>query len=133
MQLASQLLLAMQHMHPRSIASPQTHAQVAAVSDRADAPPCSAPVRWIKSPTWDLVWILNTLWLAPLVLLLGWSDYDIRATSVDTLFFVLAVPLWFGHRVASAWLAYATPAYHALLATQRLRFVVAPLAIAVAC
>jgi len=52
---------------------------------------------------------------------------------VDTLFFVLAVPLWFGHRVASAWLAYATPAYHTLLATQRLRFVVAPLAIAVAC
>ena len=133
MQLASQLLLAMKHMHPRSIASPQTHAQVAAVSDRADAPPCSAPVRWIKSPAWDLVWILNTLWLAPLVLLLGWSDDDIRATSVDTLFFVLAVPLWFGHRVASAWLAYATPAYHALLATQRLRFVVAPLGIAVAC
>src|SRR4029077_10347086 len=45
----------------------------------------------------------------------------------------LAVPLWFGHRVSSAWLAYATPAYRPLLATQRLRFVVAPLAIAVAC
>jgi hypothetical protein len=43
------------------------------------------------------------------------------------------VPLWFGHRVSSAWLAYATPAYRPLLATQRLRFVVAPLAIAVTC
>jgi hypothetical protein len=43
------------------------------------------------------------------------------------------VPLWFGHRVSSAWLAYATPAYRPLLASQRLRFVVAPLAIAVAC
>ena len=71
--------------------------------------------------------------MAPLVLLLGWGDDDVRASPADALFFVLAVPLWFGHRVASAWLAYATPAYHALLATQRLRFVVAPLAIAVAC
>jgi hypothetical protein len=50
---------------------------------------------------------------------------------VDALFFALVVPLWFGHRVSSAWLAYATPAYRPLLATQRLRFVVAPLAIAV--
>ena len=120
-------------MHPRSVVSPQTNAQVAEASSRADALPCTAPERWIKSPAWDLVWILNTLWLAPLVLLLGWGDDDVRASPVDTLFFVLAVPLWFGHRVASAWLAYATPAYHALLATQRLRFVVAPLAIAVAC
>src|SRR4030095_7546158 len=58
---------------------------------------------------------------------------DVRASPVDGLFFALTVPLWFGHRVSSAWLAYATPAYRPLLATQRLRFVVAPLAIAVAC
>ena len=90
-------------------------------------------MRWIKSPAWDLVWVLNTLWLAPLILLLGWGHDDVRASAVDQLFFVLAVPLWFGHRVSSAWLAYATPAYRALLATQRLRFVVAPLAIAAAC
>jgi hypothetical protein len=57
----------------------------------------------------------------------------VRASPVDWLFFALAVPLWFGHRVSSAWLAYATPAYRPLLATQRLRFVVAPLAIAAAC
>jgi hypothetical protein len=123
----------MRHSHPSSIASPRTHTQVAEASSRADALPGTAPKRWIKSPAWDLVWILNTLWLAPLVLLLGWGDDDVRASPADALFFVLAVPLWFGHRVASAWLAYATPAYHALLATQRLRFVVAPLAIAVAC
>ena len=90
-------------------------------------------MRWIKSPAWDLVWVLNALWLAPLVLLLAWGHDDVRASPVDGLFFVLAVPLWFGHRVSSAWLAYATPAYRPLLATQRLRFVVAPLAIAVAC
>jgi len=88
---------------------------------------------WIKSPTWDLVWILNALWLAPLILLLARGYDDVRASPVDGLFFVLAVPLWFGHRVSSAWLAYATPAYRPLLATQRLRFVVAPLAIAAAC
>ena len=93
----------------------------------------TAPTRWIKSPAWDLVWILNALWLAPLVLLLARGHDDVRASPVDGLFFVLAVPLWFGHRVSSAWLAYATPAYRPLLATQRLRFVVAPLAIAVAC
>ncbi len=56
-----------------------------------------------------------------------------RASLVDGLFFALAVPLWFGHRVSSAWLAYATPAYRPLLARQPLRFVVAPLAIAAAC
>ncbi len=90
-------------------------------------------MRWIKSPAWDLVWILNALWLAPLVLLLARGHDDVRASPVDGLFFALTVPLWFGHRVSSAWLAYATPAYRPLLAKQRLRFVVAPLAIAVAC
>ena len=90
-------------------------------------------MRWIKSPAWDLVWVLNPVWLAPLVLLLARGHDDVRASPVDALFFALTVPLWFGHRVSSAWLAYATPAYRPLLATQRFRFVVAPLAIAVAC
>ena len=107
--------------------------QVAETSSRADAPRRVAPTRWIKTPAWDLVWVLNTLWLAPLVLLLAWGHDDVRTSPVDGLFFALAVPLWFGHRVSSAWLAYATPAYRPLLATQRLRFVVAPLAIIVAC
>jgi len=91
------------------------------------------PKRWIKSPAWDLVWILNPLWLAPLVLLLARGHDNVRTSAVDGLFFALTVPLWFGHRVSSAWLAYATPAYRPLLATQRRRFVVAPLAIAVVC
>jgi hypothetical protein len=77
--------------------------------------------------------VLNALWLAPLVFLLARGHDDARASPVDGLFFALAVPLWFGHRVSSAWLAYATPAYRPLLAAQRLRFVVAPLVIAVAC
>lgn len=90
-------------------------------------------MRWIRGPAWDLLWILNALWLAPLVYWLARGHDELRASPVDTLFFALAVPLWFGHRVSSAWLAYATPAYRPLLATQRMRFVVAPLAIAVAC
>ncbi len=90
-------------------------------------------MRWIKSPAWDLVWILNALWLAPLVFLLAWGYDDVRTSPVDGLFFALTVTLWFGHRVSSAWLAYATPAYRPLLSKQRLRFVVAPLAIVVAC
>ena len=101
-------------------------------SRRADALR-SLRTRWIKSPAWDLVWILNALWLAPLVLLLARGYDDVRASPVDGLFFVLTVPLWFGHRVSSAWLAYATPAYRPLLAKQRLRFIVAPMAIAVVC
>src|SRR5262245_14826231 len=93
----------------------------------------STPMRWIKSPAWDLVWILNPLWLAPLVLLLARGHDDVRASPADGLFFALTVPPRSGHRVSSGCLAYATPGYRPLLATQRLRFVVAPLAIAVAC
>jgi len=119
-------------MHHQLLASTRADTQVGETSNRADALR-SAPMRWIKSPGWDLVWILNALWLAPLVLLLARGHDDLRASPVDGLFFALAVPLWFGHRVSSAWLAYATPAYRPLLAKQRLRFVVAPLAIAVAC
>jgi hypothetical protein len=92
-------------------------------------------MRWIRSPAWDLVWVQNALWMAPMVLLLAWGQGqdDVRAGAVDTLFFALAVPLWFGHRAASVWLAYATPAYRPLLTLQRTRFVVAPIAITVAC
>jgi hypothetical protein len=90
-------------------------------------------MRWIKSPGWDFLWILNPLWLAPLVLLLARGHDDARASPVDGLFFAATVALWLGHRFSSAWLAYATPAYRPLLATQRRRIVVAPLLIVAAC
>jgi len=90
-------------------------------------------MHWIKSPAWDLLWILNALWLTPLVLQLAHGHDDVRASPVDALFFALTVPLWFGHRISSAWLAYATPSYRPLLASQRLRFVVAPLCVAAVC
>ena len=88
---------------------------------------------WIKSPAWDLVWVLNALWLVPLVLLLGKGHGDVRASPVDGLFFALTVPLWLGHRFSSTWLVYATPAYRPLLAAQPWRFVVGPLLITAAC
>ena len=122
----------MRHKHHHLLASTRACTHVGEPSSLAEALP-STPVRWIKSPAWDLVWVLNALWLAPLVLLLARGHDDVRASPVDGLFFALAVPLWFGHRVSSAWLAYATPAYRPLLATQRLRFVAAPLAIAMTC
>ena len=122
----------MRYKHHHLLASPRACAQVGETSIRAETVP-SAPARWIKNPAWDLVWVLNALWLAPLVLLLARGHEHVRTSPVDGLFFVLTVPLWFGHRVSSAWLAYATPAYRPLLATQRLRFVVAPLAVAMAC
>jgi len=106
----------------------------AEASGRVNAPTrVPQPIGWVKGPAWDLVWVLNPLWLIPLVVVLAWGHDDLRASPVDALFFALAVPLWFGHRVSSAWLAYATPAYRGLLATQRLRFVIAPVAIVVAC
>ncbi len=122
----------MRQQHHHFLAATPARTSVGETSIRAEAQP-STPTRWIKSPAWDLVWVLNALWLAPLVLLLAQGHDHVRTSPVDGLFFVLTVPLWFGHRVSSAWLAYATPAYRPLLATQRLRFVVAPLAVAVAC
>jgi hypothetical protein len=124
----------MRHEHYQSIGTRRSDAHGAEISNPVDAPDCvPQPTRWVKSPVWDLVWVLNPLWLVPLVLLLGRGHDDLRASPVDALFCAFAVPLWLGHRVSSAWLAYATPAYRTLLATQRLRFVVTPLVIAVAC
>ena len=101
--------------------------------DAAPAPLAAAPRRWIHGPAWDLVWILNPLWLGPVVLALAHGHERVRDSAVDALFFALTVALWFGHRISSAWLAYLTPGYRPLLATQRLRFVIGPLAIAIAC
>ena len=88
---------------------------------------------WIRGPAWDLGWVLNPLWLAPVFLLLERTWGDARYSPADWLFFALAVPLWFGHRVSSAWLAYTTPAYRPLLTSQRLRFIACPAAVAAAC
>jgi hypothetical protein len=123
--------LAVQHERHPPVAlapvGPSTPATPFATIDRLTAR------QWIRSPTWDFVWILNAFWMIPVVVFLAWGHDDARASLVDQLFFLLAVPLWFGHRVSSAWLSYATPGYRAVLVTQRWRFVVIPLLIAFAC
>ena len=88
---------------------------------------------WIRSAAWDALWIQSALWLAPLAFLLARGHEDPTVSPLDTLFFGLTALFWIGHRLGSAWLAYATTAYRPLLAAQPVRFIVAPLAIAAAC
>jgi hypothetical protein len=86
----------------------------------------AVPMRWIKSPAWDLVWILNALWLAPLVLLLARGHDDVRASPVDGLFFALTVLC--GSATAFRRPGWPTrPRRTVPFLPQRLRFVVAPL------
>ena len=119
-------------MHEQTL-SPGSAGMASGVSSDADAALPVVRDRWIRGPAWDLVWILNPLWLGPLVLVLARGHDDARASPVDALFFSLTVALWFGHRISSAWLAYLTPAYRPLLASQRLRFVVVPILVVAAC
>lgn len=88
---------------------------------------------WVRSCAWDLVWLQSALWLAPLAVLLAAGFEDPTESPLDALFFVLTALFWIGHRIGSAWLAYATTAYRPLLQAQPVRFVVAPLVIAAAC
>jgi hypothetical protein len=88
---------------------------------------------WVRSAAWDLVWLQSALWLAPLALLLARGFEDPTRSPLDTLFFALTALFWIGHRLGSAWLAYATTAYRPLLRAQPVRFVAGPLAIAAAC
>jgi hypothetical protein len=93
----------------------------------------AAPSLWIYTPAWDGFWILNALWLAPLVLWLAGGRSDPAAGSLDILYFGLTALFWIGHRLGSAWLAYGTEAYRPLLRAQPVRFVVVPILVAVAC
>lgn len=87
----------------------------------------------IRTPAWDVVWMLSALWLAPLVLVLAAGSEDPRTGSLDVVYCWLTALLWLGHRVGSTWLAYFTTAYRPLLRAERSRFVLIPAAIAVAC
>ena len=88
---------------------------------------------WVRSAGWDLAWLQSALWLAPLAWLLAQGHDDPTESPLDALFFTLTALFWIGHRLGSAWLAYATTAYRPLLAAQPVRFVIAPLGIAIAC
>src|ERR1700750_395068 len=92
-----------------------------------------AESRWIRGPIWDGFWILNALWLAPIVLWLaaGWADPE--SSPVDLFYFGLTALFWLGHRFSSTYLVYCTEAYRPLLRTQPVRFVVLPALITFGC
>ena len=91
------------------------------------------PRPWIRGPVWDLAWLLSAVWLAPLVLVLSTGPGDPADGPLDALFFAVTALLWLGHRVGSTWLAYCTTVYRPLLRSERVRFAVVPIGIAVVC
>jgi len=84
---------------------------------------------WVRSPAWDGFWILNTLWLAPIVWWTARGAEDPRETDLYWAYIVLTLLFWIGHRFSSTYLAYCTSAYRPLLTSQRTRFVWVPLGI----
>jgi hypothetical protein len=88
---------------------------------------------WVRGPVWDGVWILNALWLVPLVLWLAHGHSDPESSPLDSLYFGLTALFWIGHRLGSTWLAYCTEAYRPLLRNEPVRFVVLPLLVTGAC
>jgi len=88
---------------------------------------------WVRGPVWDGVWMLNALWLVPLVLWLAHGYSDPESSPLDDLYLGLTALFWIGHRVCSTWLAYCTEAYRPLLHSEPVQFVVLPLLVTMAC
>jgi len=107
----------------------------AAVVEIATAAPwvrkCSSP--WVRGPVWDGFWILNALWLAPIVIWLAHGYSNPESSPLDLLYFGLTALFWIGHRLSSTYLAYCTEAYRPLLRDQPIRFVVLPILVTAAC
>lgn len=91
------------------------------------------PSPWVQSPAWDGMWILSALWLAPLALLLAAGHPDPGSGPLDALYFAITALFWIGHRLGSAWLAYATEAYRPLLRAAPVRFLLLPFLVTAAC
>jgi len=85
---------------------------------------------WIRGPLWDGFWVLNGLWLAPLLWLVARGHEDPHASPADDIYLVLTLCFWIGHRLSSSYLAYCTTAYRPLLRAQPIRFVAAPVVVA---
>src|SRR6476469_8811245 len=88
---------------------------------------------WVRGPVWDSFWMLNALWLAPLVLWLAHGYADPESSPLDLLYFGLTALFWLGHRLGSTYLAYCTEAYRPLLKSEPIRFVIIPLLITAGC
>jgi len=88
---------------------------------------------WVAGPGWDILWLHSALWLAPLALLLAHGYEDPGESALELLVFGLTALFWLAHRFSSTWLAYATSAYQPLLRADPVRFLIIPVAIALAC
>lgn len=77
--------------------------------------------------------MLSALWLIPLALSLSSSPSGARPALLDTLYFAITALFWIGHRLGSAWLAYATEAYRPLLRAAPVRFFLLPLLVTAIC
>ena len=88
---------------------------------------------WVRGPVWDGFWMLNALWLVPLVLWLAHGYSDPESSPLDSFYLGLSALFWIGHRLCSTWLAYCTEAYRPLLRNEPVRFVVLPLLVTLAC
>jgi hypothetical protein len=88
---------------------------------------------WVRGPVWDGVWMLNSLWLVPVVLWLAHGYSDPESSPLNILYFGLTALFWIGHRLCSTWLAYCTEAYRPLLRDKPVSFVAIPLLVTGAC
>lgn len=77
--------------------------------------------------------MLSAVWLTPIVLWLAVGRADPRAGLLDGLYFGITALFWIGHRLGSAWLAYATEAYRPVLRAQPVRFLVLPCLVTAGC
>ena len=87
---------------------------------------------WVRGPLWDGFWILNGLWLAPLLFFLADGASDPFQSPADNVYLVITLLFWIGHRIGSSYLAYCTTAYRPLLRAQPVRFIIVPLLVAAA-
>jgi len=98
---------------------------------RAKAADIASP--WVCGPAWDGVWMLNALWLVPLVLWLARGAADPESSPVDALYLGTTALFWIGHRLCSAWIAYGTEAYRPVVRRYPVRFLVVPALVTAAC
>jgi hypothetical protein len=105
--------------------------EIAGVAAARTFPGAKSP--WVRGPVWDGFWMLNALWLAPIVLWLASGADEPESSPLDLLYFGFTALFWLGHRFCSTYLAYCTEAYRPLLRTQRVRFVVLPVLITIGC
>ena len=86
---------------------------------------------WLESPLWDGFWILNILWLAPL-LGLAWALGQSSPTAA-MLVKLGSIALWGGHLLSPMITAWRNPGLRAQMKNDRRRWIVQPLAIFAGC